>query len=169
MIYLYFLFSKLQSSNLLYLISILLVFFLLSFYFYFFSFLLKEIFNKVSNTYLEKNLYLIINESVSELIKKENISNFFILNINDDNEILYVDYDLKHSYIILEKVTDILKYKLNEKSIVYFLPIGMSSNNVFLLNYGPKIGFKVDYLIRSRFCKNFKTTHTHVHRLTAVY
>lgn len=129
-----------------YLISILLVFFLLLFNFYFFSFLLREIFNNVSSTYLEKNLSLIINDSVNELIKKENINEFFILHLNDDKEILYVDYDLKHSYVILEKVTNILKDKLSEKSIVYFLPIGMAFKNTFLLNYGPKIGFKVDYL-----------------------
>ena len=103
-----------------YLISILLVFFLLLFNFYFFSFLLREIFNNVSSTYLEKNLSLIINDSVNELIKKENINEFFILYLNDDKEILYVDYDLKHSYVILEKVTNILKDKLSEKSIVYW-------------------------------------------------
>lgn len=128
-----------------YLLSFLLVFFLVVFYFNFYSVYLESIVENISNKQLEKDIYLLINDSVSNVIKNENVDNFFIMNTNSDNEILYIDYDLKKSYYVLEKMTFSLKNKLIKKSVVLFLPIGLSSKNIFLYNLGPKVAVKINY------------------------
>ena len=126
-----------------YLITIFLIFFCT-------IFLLKIYFQKtskkaeqISKIYFEKEIYNYLNNISRQIINDD------ILQIykNDDNEILYVDYNMINTYNLLDNVTKSIKKELSKKEyIILKVPFLIGSNNVFFSNLGPKITIKISFI-----------------------
>ena len=110
---------------------------------------------KFTESFLSNNIgYDILNDNI--------IDNILVINKNDDNEILYVDYNLNQAYKALEVVTDEIntlinnlengEYKNYQDNDIEFsdygltlkLPLFVSSNSPLFANLGPKIYLKIN-------------------------
>lgn len=120
---------------------------------------------EVSKMKLLKFTESFLSNNVSyEMFEDINFDNIITINKNNDGEILYVDYDLKRSYQILDIVSKELnelltnleqgKYEnINDKNIistkyglVLKVPMFISSNNALFSNVGPNIYMKVNFI-----------------------
>ena len=115
----------------------------------------------ILNRYAESETVMIstyiINESVKSILNSEDIDNIIKTSLNNDNEIISVDFNTNRInnllFVITENIqTHIKKLEhnvLNEMSnyniylkdsgIVYYIPIGVIMNNPILSSLGPKI------------------------------
>ena len=112
------------------------------------------------NTIEVYNNYLIMNFISNDILSKSDLNNLIILNKNNKDEIISIEYDTKKSYEILKIVTDelyqiisnttykdILDYDFDIKDdLIIYYPILLSSNNIFLNNLGPKVPVKIKFL-----------------------
>ncbi len=106
-----------------------------------------NIISSIINNSINKNIY---NDTYDEIIKieKDNYGNITNLNINNKNinKILYlVTNDILNNIKQLENGKYKDKYISNKDSI-YYVPIGVIHDNPVLVNIGPKIPFKLDFL-----------------------
>ncbi|MBE6148335.1 MAG: hypothetical protein E7167_02435 [Firmicutes bacterium] len=107
--------------------------------------------NLISEEYFQKDVYNVLNKMVYESMSKNNIEDILEIYKNDAGEILYVDYNLKKSYKLLDEVSNIIKNNLDDnfdlnKGIVYKVPFLIGSNSAFFSNLGPKITIKINYV-----------------------
>lgn len=100
---------------------------------------------------------LIITKSITkESLEKININDIFIINKNNNNEILTVDLDtIKINNLIREatinieenlkqlELGNINEYNELKKGVVLEIPLGQIYNNILLNNRGPKIPVKL--------------------------
>ncbi|MBR4231527.1 MAG: hypothetical protein IKR74_05210 [Bacilli bacterium] len=97
----------------------------------------------ISKIYFEKELYSYLNNISRQVILDD------ILQIykNKDGEILYVDYNMTNTYMLLDQVTKNIINELNKKEyIVLKLPFLIGVNNAFFSNLGPRITIKIDFI-----------------------
>ncbi len=106
---------------------------------------------------IKKISNLIITKSITkEAIEKMNINDIFIINKNNNNEILTVDLDtvkinnlIREATINIEEnlkqleLGNINEYNENKKGVVLQIPLGQIYNNFLLNNRGPKIPVKL--------------------------
>lgn len=120
---------------------------------------INKIGNKVSNNLIEYSKILIrntITESINDAISIDNINKF---NINDliifsykENNIDSVDYNMENSYAFLSEVKKNLiniinnKYTTNNNKIIINTPFYNYTNNIILINLGPKVNTQIDIL-----------------------
>ncbi len=120
---------------------------------------INKIGNKVSNNLIEYSKILIrntITESINDAISIDNINKF---NINDliifsykENNIDSVDYNIENSYAFLSEVKKNLiniinnKYTTNNNKIIINTPFYNYTNNIILINLGPKVNTQIDIL-----------------------
>ena len=99
-----------------------------------------------------------------DILDKDALENILIINKNNEDEILYVDFDLDKAYIVLESVSKELNdlisdleegkfkdikdnnLKTSKNGLVLEYPLFMSSNYALLSNLGPKIYVKVNFI-----------------------
>lgn len=91
----------------------------------------------------------------NEELGNEELLNVIELNKNDQGQVISVDYnfDIMYEHLanemeLLYKSIDDIKlegYNRNDKD-VYFLPVGLSYNNILLDQLGFKIPFKIDFI-----------------------
>lgn len=123
----------------------------------FFSLLLFSVYSKhttlkinlISEEYFQKLVYNSLDLMVYEVINDYDIEQVLEINKNSEGEILYVDYNLNKTYLLLKEVSKSIKSRLTKDSpggITYKVPFLIGSNNVFLSNLGPKITIKIDYI-----------------------
>lgn len=112
---------------------------------------------KFTESFLSNNIgYDILNDSL--------IDNILIINKNDDNEILYVDYNLNQAYKALDVVTNEINTLINDLEngeynnyqdndiefsdygLILKLPLFISSNSPLFANLGPKIYLKINFI-----------------------
>lgn len=109
-----------------------------------------------------------VNNIINEYSLKEDydtIKNILIINKNKNNEIIDIDFDLTSLYNFSGHITDELKNDLsnlelgktnmdyydeylssNKDYFVLMVPYGISSNNIYFSNLGPKIPVKVKFV-----------------------
>lgn len=99
-----------------------------------------------------------------DLFKEDELKDILLINKNEDGEILYVDFNLKQAYLVLDKVTEELNSLLqnmengrideeldkdiisSDAGLILILPLFVASDSVLLTNLGPKIYFKVNFV-----------------------
>ena len=106
----------------------------------------------------------LINEAVSEEISNiSNLDELIFITKNNDNDIQMIDFNSSYVNKILNSITNKLLNKIKNvennnnytffdnsitnkynKGIIYQVPLGVISNNVFLGNLGPKIPLKLN-------------------------
>lgn len=113
--------------------------------------ILFSIYSKKINPKLESYTHQKVKEELeSNIIKNintiynDNFNNLLEIVQNNDNEIIYVDYDLNKSYTILNDYINNLKKTIIKEDIIE-VPILISSNNILLANMGSKIKIKYDF------------------------
>ena len=139
-----------------------------------FTFFLLSNFNKRANKTLEKisseeikrvTYYLVTNNITNEVLNKDSLNNILIINKNNNNEILYVDFNLDTAYKVLDDVSNLLTnsfkniengdisfsyydHNLSHKTngIVLNIPIGNVFNSTYFYNLGPKIPVKINFI-----------------------
>lgn len=134
--------------------------------------ILLNIFNNSVNPKLEKVVEMDIDKMINNIINEyslkedyDTINNILIINKNKDNEIIDIDFNLASLYNFSGHITDELKNDLanlelgktnmdyydeylssNKDYFVLMVPYGISSNNIYFSNLGPKIPVKVKFI-----------------------
>lgn len=107
----------------------------------------------IAKVKIEKYISDILSNKISyDILNKQSLENILIINKNNQDEILYVDYNLDKAYEALKVITDCLHKEINDyetaeiKNMNNFkvlkLPLFINSNNIFIVNQGPKIYVK---------------------------
>ena len=138
---------------------------------FFFTYLLFNSYSKklndkivdVSELELKKWTKKFLSQNIGyDLLNNKKIDNIINIHTNNDDEILYVDYNLDNSYDILEDITTEINNKIedleNGKEIIdrnlyssknglYLkVPLFIASNNILLSNLGPKIILPINFI-----------------------
>lgn len=172
--------KKRKLSNYLVFILIIIILSLVSAYYIikYFSSTIKDNALVYGEAEVRKFITIIINSAVSEEDKKKiNISDLMNIEKNSNDEIQLITYDSNNVLTILNNITDNIQKKLllveegrldsmdlpvyyNKdklmKGIVYEIPVGLITNNIFLSNLGTKI--PVRYKMIGDVCSNISTT-----------
>lgn len=150
--------------------KLLLVVFILIF---FFTFSLVKIYSnkispkvvRVAETKLKKFTESFLSNNVGyDLFGENTLEDILIINKNDEEEILYVDFNLEKAYLVLDTVTEELNNLLinlenghittendqniisNDSGLIMELPMFIASDSVLFANLGPKIYFKINFI-----------------------
>ena len=140
-----------------------LIFFLTLFIYNYYSSNLNDKIIEISEIELKKWTKKFLSENIGyDLLVSNKINSILNINTNRDDEILYVDYNLKKSYAILEEITKEINNKIenletgyniddhhihsNKYGLYLDVPILISSNNVLLANLGPKIIIPISFI-----------------------
>ncbi len=100
----------------------------------------------LANQNFEKNIYNALNNTIQKTIEN-NMEDILKINKNSNDEIVYIDYDLKNTYAYLEKATKIIKTKLNEtNNFILKVPFLAGSKIALLNNFGPTLSIKINYI-----------------------
>lgn len=137
------------------------------------SFLLIKFSSKISNNIISiseaeinKISYgLITNRITHNLLNKETLKDILIITKNQNDEILYVDFNLDVAYQVLDSISNTLTTSFKELehgeiNIAYYdkdishktngitltIPLGSVINNNYFYNLGPKIPVKVNFV-----------------------
>lgn len=122
---------------------------------------------------IKRLMLLVINNSVGETAEKIDINDLFIVQYNNNGEIILIDFNSKKSSEVLNGITNLIEYSLKKiedgnvnkfrdyysdynynllkRGIVVEVPFGTCFNSNFLNNLGPKIPVKIS------FTKNIET------------
>lgn len=121
---------------------------------------------EISTNEITRVTYEFITEKLdSKVFSDTNLEDILIINKNDDGDILYVDFNLKQAYVVLDQVSAILNDSFNALesgnasvayldqelshdlgSMVLLVPIGSSFNNLYFYNLGPKIPVRINFI-----------------------
>ena len=139
----------------------------------FFTFFLLNYFNKkindnlikISSMEIEKKTKIILTKDINhDIINHNNISDILIIHKNNDDQILYVDFNLDKAYQVLDLVSNILmdsyqklengvikvNYQNNDyhktNQIFLFVPIGSALSSTYFYNVGPTIPVGVNFV-----------------------
>lgn len=130
------------------LIHVILIFFLCFLLLIIYSNKTSKKISLIASKYYERQMDIRLNSLLKKLTKDIS-SDILIIHKNSDGEIISADYDLKKSYELVDKVTNKLSSDIHNnllKDIDVELPFFISSKNVFLNSYGPKIVVKMYYM-----------------------
>ncbi len=116
---------------------------------------------------VKRLVLLVINTSIGESTSEVDTDDLFIVRFNDKGEIVLVDFNSKKSSIVLNGITNLIEYNLKnieegnvnkfkkyysehnynllKKGIVVEIPFGISFNNNFFNNLGPKIPVRISF------------------------
>ena len=172
--------KKRKLSNYLVFILIIIILSLVSTYYIikYFSKVVRDNALVYGEAEVRKFITLIINSAVSEEDKKKiNISDLMNIEKNSNDEIQLITYNSNNVLTILNNITDNIQKKLSlveegrldsmdlpvyydkdklEKGIIYEIPVGLITNNIFLSNLGAKI--PVRYKMIGDVVSNISTT-----------
>ena len=124
---------------------------------------------KISEIESKKITKYVINKSISNYILTDNdLKNIFIMEKDSSGNIQTIDLDSKKINTILNNINSIVNKNLielergessllelnndllsnnrfisNKKGVIFYIPIGLSFNNSFLSNLGPKVPVKI--------------------------
>ena len=140
-----------------------LIFFLTFLIFNFYSNKLNDKIINVSELELKKWTKGFLSKNIGyDLIGNKKLENILDIQTNNDNEILYVNYNIMNSYAILEDITNEIAKKINElengvniddrnikcskKGLYLKVPLFIASQNVLLSSIGPKIIIPINFI-----------------------
>ncbi|MBE6140439.1 MAG: hypothetical protein E7172_02760 [Firmicutes bacterium] len=113
---------------------------------------------------LEKIMKLFLSGKIGYGILKDNVlDNILIINKNKEGEILYADYNLEQAYYVLDLISNELIKGINDlekgqyviddnfilpsdHGLILKLPLFVNSDNILLVNFGPKIYVKINFV-----------------------
>jgi sporulation protein YunB len=126
---------------------------------FFCAFNLLKIYYDKSNTkikeiavmYLKRNINNSLSNLGTKLINKDTIDDILLLHKNNDDEILYVDYNMQNTYKLLNDVTQNIRMILNQheypnQGMIIKLPVFIASDYALISNLGPKITITINYI-----------------------
>lgn len=172
--------KKRKLSNYLVLIFIIIILSLISTYYIikYFSNAIKDNALVYGEAEVRKFITIIINSAVNEDDKKKiNIDDLMDITKNNNDEIQLITYDSNNVLTILNNITDNIQKKLSlveegkidsmdlpvyydkdklKKGVIYEIPVGLITNNIFLSNLGAKI--PVRYKMIGDVVSNISTT-----------
>ena len=165
-----------KLSNYLVLIFIIIILSLISTYYIikYFSNAIKDNALVYGEAEVRKFITIIINSAVNEDDKKKiNIDELMDITKNSNDEIQLITYDSNNVLTILNNITDNIQKKLSlveegkldsmdlpvyydkdklKNGVIYEIPVGLITNNIFLSNLGAKIPVK--YKMIGDVCSN---------------
>lgn len=163
--------SKRKSDNLINLSKMLFLTIILIAFFTFF--LLFKFSNKISKNIIQiseaeinKVSYSLITDKINHnLLNKDTLKDILIITKNNNDEILYVDFNFDVAYQVLDSVSNTLTKSFKEmelgnidiayydknishktNGIVLNIPVGSVINNAYFYNLGPKVPVKVNFV-----------------------
>lgn len=111
------------------------------------------------------NESILMQYRVSDVYQKIDLEDMILITKNNNGEIIAVDFQLESAYRALSLITNYLKQNLENKmvrqkilkfynddlsseldSIILTIPMGMASDEIFLVNLGPRIPVKINYM-----------------------
>lgn len=121
---------------------------------------------KISEIELRKLTYSFITDKINNsVINKETVQDILVINKNEEDKILFVDFNLDKAYKLLDSVSDVLSqaFKATENGeldiayldkalshqangFVLSIPFGSTLNNTFFYNFGPKLPVKINFV-----------------------
>ena len=154
--------KKRKISNIILLLGSL-IFFLTALLFNYYSNKLNNKIIEVSEIELKKWTKSFLSKNIGyDLLVNNKINSILDIHTNNNNEILYVNYNLNNSYAILEDITNEINKKItdlengnsindrylhsNNNGLYLFVPLFIASNNVLLTSLGPKIYIPVNFI-----------------------
>ncbi len=120
----------------------------------------------ISKSEITRVTYEFITEKLNQKVFSEkNMEDILMIEKNDQEEIIYVDFNLADAYILLDEISNILtdSFKNLESgnvsvayldsdlshelgSMVLSIPIGNSFNHLYFYNFGPKIPVRINFI-----------------------
>ena len=121
---------------------------------------------QIGTNEINRVTYKFITDKInSSIFNDTNLEDILILEKNNQDEILYVDFDLEQAYLVLDQVSNILTSSLEELnsgnvsvayldenlshelgSMVLSIPIGNSFQNMYFYNLGPKVPVRIHFI-----------------------
>ena len=117
---------------------------------------------------IKRLMFLVINNSVDEIIENNDINDIFTIRYNNSGDIILIDFDSRKSSIILNKIINLVEFNMKNISdgnvdkydkyydreelellkdgIITKVPFGIVFNVNYLNNLGPKIPIKLSYV-----------------------
>lgn len=130
------------------LIHIILIFFLCFLLLFLYARKTNQKIEKMASKYYDKKINIKLNSLLQNITESIDYD-YLIVNKNQKDEIISVDYDLKKTYELVEKVTQKLTDDIQNndlKNMIIKMPFFVGSNNVFLNSYGPSVNIKMYYM-----------------------
>lgn len=144
------------KRNYYFLITTILIFFLAIIFLNIYS---QKVIPKIDSYAKQKikaNIYSKITKNLDNIYNYD-LDKLFILYQNNDKDIIYVDYNLKSSYELLNIFVSNIKNDISNMEKIN-IPFMMQSDNIFLSNLGPKI--TIYYESTNSIIANLKTKIT---------
>ncbi len=136
-------------------------------------FLLYEFLTNINNALIEiskseitRVTYSFLTERLdSNVFNNTNLEDILLIQKNNQDEILYVDFNLEQAYLVLDEVSEVLTNSFQELedgevtvayydeelshelgSMVLSIPLGHSFNNLYFYNLGPKVPVRIHFV-----------------------
>ena len=155
-------YKKHKISNIIILLGCL-IFFLTIIIFRYYSVNLNDKIIEISEIEIKKWTKRFLSENIGyDLLVNNKLNSILDINTNNDDEILYVNYNLNNSYAILENITTEITNKIsdlekgnnindrninsNKYGLYLKVPLLIASNNVLLASLGPKIIIPINFI-----------------------
>jgi sporulation protein YunB len=155
-------YKKHKISNIIILLGCL-IFFLTIIIFRYYSVNLNDKIIEISEIEIKKWTKRFLSENIGyDLLVNNKLNSILDINTNNDDEILYVNYNLNNSYAILEDITTEITNKIsdlekgnsindrninsNKYGLYLKVPLLIASNNVLLASLGPKIIIPINFI-----------------------
>lgn len=126
------------------LISLILIFFFTCF---FISFYNKKVVLKLdsyANQMVKEELQKKILKNINN-VYSNSLNDLLIMHLNSNNEILFIDYNLKKSYEILNNYVNNLSSDIKQSNIIT-IPFFAANDSLLFANLGPKVSVKYDFI-----------------------
>ncbi len=121
---------------------------------------------QISTNEVTRVTYSFITDKInSSVFNHTNLEDILILEKNNQDEILYVDFNLEQAYLVLDQVSNILINSFDELnsgnvsvayldeelshelgSMVLSIPVGNSFQNMYFYNFGPKVPVRINFI-----------------------
>lgn len=157
--------KKISIYKIFVLISIIIFFLSIYFFMKFNKLVTPKLYNIAVLNIKKLNETILMNYKVKDIYKEVNLEDCIKITKNKKDEILTVDFNLEQAYEVLSMITEYIDKSIkdinirkevlnnyneelsnNLNSIILSLPVGLSSDYIYLVNLGPKIPVKVSFL-----------------------
>ena len=100
----------------------------------------------LANDYMKKDVYKEITKISSSVMNNVDTSEIVNIYQNKDGEILYVNYNLKKCYKILNTVSETLNNNILVNDLIFKVPFFIYSDYALISRLGPDINIRIKYI-----------------------